>query len=572
MSSKLAGMGSKGRKAFQGIENPHNRFNRNLERSNRTMTRTNSGMSSLLGLAGRLGLAFSFTQAVGGAIRLGAEFEGTKVAFETMLGSAEKGNKLIDRLFNFSNNSPFDFRSTQQAAETLLGFGVANEKVLPAMKMLGDVSRGNKERFKLMTLAYAQMQSAGKLMGQDLLQMINAGFNPLQYIAEETGESISVLRKKMEQGAISTSMVERAFKRATSQGGKFFNMMEKQSKTVSGKWQIFLGKLQIQTSKTMESIMPHFGKLLDWGINMVEYLPVLVSAMGRFFNSIKDSWIVRTLGNNIEWVTGAMVAYTAVNLSMAAGLRIANLWTKMMTISQWSLNAAFAANPVGFVILAIAALAAGFAYLYNQVGWVRGIVDGAWVAFKNFSRALGEYVIDRIGEVIKGLSGMGKALMHFFNGDWKKAWQVGKQAADDLNPFTGKAKKEFWRKAVTENMLLTQAQYEASKNEAKRNSGKSLFDTLGIKIPGMGGGDSAGATDPTSPTKDLTALTQNGAGAINGGGSRQTNITVTFDKLVENFTISSQNVSQGMAQSEEELKRMLLRVLNSMNQMQTSPV
>lgn len=101
------------------------------------------------------------------------------------------------------------------------------------MKQLGDISLGNSDRFQRLSLAFAQVSAAGKLTGQDLLQMVNAGFNPLQEISKKTGQSISDLKDQMADGAISTKMVEEAMKSATEEGGRFAGGMEKASKTFS---------------------------------------------------------------------------------------------------------------------------------------------------------------------------------------------------------------------------------------------------------------------------------------------------------------------------------------------------
>ena len=79
-----------------------------------------------------------------------------------------------------------------------------------------------KNKLSSLTLAFSQVQSTGRLMGQDLLQMIGQGFNPLQIISEKTGRSMADLKKDMENGAISADMVTEAFKIATSEGGRFF--------------------------------------------------------------------------------------------------------------------------------------------------------------------------------------------------------------------------------------------------------------------------------------------------------------------------------------------------------------
>ncbi|MBQ3213272.1 MAG: tape measure protein [Alistipes sp.] len=105
---------------------------------------------------------------------------------------------------------------------------------MPILRQLGDVSMGNAERFKSLALAFAQATSAGKLQGQDLLQMINAGFNPLNEIAKKTGKSIGQLKDDMSKGKISAQDLADALASATAQGGQFYGMLEKQSKGIEG--------------------------------------------------------------------------------------------------------------------------------------------------------------------------------------------------------------------------------------------------------------------------------------------------------------------------------------------------
>lgn len=170
------------------------------------------------------------------ALKASSDFEQANVQFGVMLGSAEKASKLVNELQNMANVTPFETQDLLDASKTLLNFGTNLEEILPDLQMLGDISGGNRERMRSMTLAFSQMSSAGRLMGQDLLQMINAGFNPLQVISEKTGKSMAELKDEMGEGKISVEMVKQAFKDATSEGGRFYGMMEKQSETLEGRF------------------------------------------------------------------------------------------------------------------------------------------------------------------------------------------------------------------------------------------------------------------------------------------------------------------------------------------------
>lgn len=174
---------------------------------------------------------------------LGVQQEQLNIAFTTFLGSAEKAKKLMAELTKFSIITPFTPDQVNRAAKTLLAFGTQAKDIIPTLKMIGDVSSGTGKDLAEMAVIFGQIQSTGRLMGQDLLQLINAGFNPLQIISEKTGKSVKVLKEEMEKGLISFDMVKQAFKDATSEGGLFFNLMEKQSESVGGKLSTIAGNL-----------------------------------------------------------------------------------------------------------------------------------------------------------------------------------------------------------------------------------------------------------------------------------------------------------------------------------------
>lgn len=567
MSSKLSKISQKGQSTFNDINKKHENFNRNVDASKSKLAGMSNGLSSVVGLLGRIGVAFTVTGLATSIVNLGAEIEQTRVSFETMLGSAKKGDALIENLFDFANRSPYNVRTVQRNAETLLGFGLAHEKVLPAMRMLGDVSRGNKERFNNMTLAYAQMQSAGKLMGQDLLQMINAGFNPLQYISEATGKSMSVLRKEMEQGAISSDMVEQAFARATGEGGKFFNLMNKQSQTFSGKMQILIGKTQIWAMNFGQKLLPVLSRFVDWGIAVVDFLPQIPAYFQAVKQTIQDNIVpISLLTASLISLNAGLIWSKLSFLAFTVQFKAYVIWTKIATAAQWLWNAALKANPIGLIIAALFALAAGIAYAYQKVGWFRGGIQAIWETMKGFGNAIKEFVVDRIKQMIAGITGIGASLMAFFRGDWKKAWELGKEATKNLTGI-GVGNGSKFMGNMKKTGVLAQTAYLQGISEANENKRKSsIFD----KIKGAAGDNTSGGA--LSPAGALADPLKSGIDNITGGGNRQTNINVSFDKLVENFTVQTQTFEQGMDESFENFKRMLLRVMNSANQMQTAPV
>lgn len=166
-------------------------------------------------------------------ISIRSEMESLHVSFKNLAGE-QMGNELFEQLKEYELRTPMIMNDLAQGAQTMLAFNIPAQDVMQHLKAIGDISMGDSEKFKSLTLAFSQMSATGKLMGQDLLQMINAGFNPLQVISEQTGKSIGQLKEEMEKGAISTKMVQDAFHAAASEGGQFNGMLEAQSKTLKG--------------------------------------------------------------------------------------------------------------------------------------------------------------------------------------------------------------------------------------------------------------------------------------------------------------------------------------------------
>ena len=203
------------------------------------------GKSGLLGSLG--GLATSARLFIGGAIATSvyefgkaaidarSKVEQLEISFSTLLGSQEKANSLLAELKSYGTVTPYDTEGLAQAARLMLSYGMSANKVMPMLKVLGDIAMGDKEKLQSLALAFSQMSASGRVYKQDLNQMVNAGFNPLQIIAEKTGKSIGELNDELSAGKISVNQIEQAFIDATSEGGKFHNMINNMSNSLEGK-------------------------------------------------------------------------------------------------------------------------------------------------------------------------------------------------------------------------------------------------------------------------------------------------------------------------------------------------
>ena len=183
----------------------------------------------------------AFTRAL---VQTRGEIESLEISFRTLVGNKADADALFGSIKKFAFETPMMLGDLAKGAQLLLAFNVEAGRVMPILKQLGDISMGDSQRFHSLTLAFAQMTAAGRLMGQDLLQMINAGFNPLMEISAKTGKSLMQLRQEMELGAISSQEVTDAFASAASEGGRFFGMLESQSKGIKGSLSNLKGEVE----------------------------------------------------------------------------------------------------------------------------------------------------------------------------------------------------------------------------------------------------------------------------------------------------------------------------------------
>ena len=248
----------------------------------------NSGISKLSGLAksGAAAAATALagvTAALGGGVVAGVKYNATieqyQTSFEVMTGSAEKAEQMVKQLTDLGAKTPFEMTGLADTTQLLMQYGFTADEAISQMMMLGDISQGSADKMNRIAMAYGQMSSAVKVQLEDVKQMIEAGFNPLQEISESTGESMSSLYDRISKGTLSVDEITASMERSTSAGGKYFQSMEKQSQTVSG-----------QLSTLKDNAMQLLGSLTS-GISSVlgeDILPAVNEMLGSLNDAFQD--------------------------------------------------------------------------------------------------------------------------------------------------------------------------------------------------------------------------------------------------------------------------------------------
>lgn len=167
-------------------------------------------------------------------VTLWSNLEKTTVAFETMLGSSELAKSTLEDLSDFASKTPFDIVGIRDNAKQLLAMGVNIDNLLPTMKMLGDLSAGLSVDMGRLTLAYGQTLAKWVLQGGELKQFMEAGVPLISELAKQFWVAEGAIYDMTSAGEISARDVSQALESMTSDGGRFANLMEKQSATFWG--------------------------------------------------------------------------------------------------------------------------------------------------------------------------------------------------------------------------------------------------------------------------------------------------------------------------------------------------
>lgn len=331
---------------------------------------------------GGLALGAGFTMLAKTGIEAAMTMEGLTAQFTVMTGSAEKAKNVIGEIAAFAEKTPFDKLGLSNAAKTLMAFGLQSEKVVPTLKMLGDIAGADQNKLNGLALVFGQIQSTGRLMGQDLLQLINQGFNPLTEISKQTGMSVADLKKAMEKGAISADMVTLAFKSATSAGGLFYGNLEAQSQTLQGR----ISTLKDNFVTALQNMAEAFLPLLKSGVDVLiafDWTPIVakVQAFGNALSNIpfEDllAWVRRlsilvvafaTRDLQVTLINAFMKAaavgssaFQNMTLSFAGFRNIAVTGAKSIGLAMKT-----ALGPIGMALLAIEGFVEAYNWLENR--------------------------------------------------------------------------------------------------------------------------------------------------------------------------------------------------------------
>lgn len=292
-------------------------------------------LSSLTKIAGWVAVAGGVAMVGKEVYQLGADMEQTRVAFGTFLGDQEKANQLIGQIQQFGAVTPFETPELLKASKMLLSAGISADNVTANLRMIGDVASGSAVPIEELAQIFQKATNKGKIQAEELNQFSERGIPILGELAKMFGVTKAEVMKMGETGAITSDVMNQAFINMTSNGGIFYDMMNKQSKTTAGRMSTLIDNLKNIGIKLFDLVQP--------------VINAFISLAGAI---LENKSLLKDIGIVVGILTGAFVGY-----KIAVGL--ATLFTGGFSTAFASLNAIMYANPIGFIVGAIALLVAG---------------------------------------------------------------------------------------------------------------------------------------------------------------------------------------------------------------------
>ena len=339
--------------------------------------------------------ASSLKSVVKSGLDYNAQMESYLTNFKVMLGDEQLAAEKLEEIRRMAASTPFSLSDLTEGTQTLLQFGIAADDTTGVLKQLGDISLGNADKLQTLVRAYGKMSSAQKVTLENVNMMIDAGFNPLNQICDATGESMSALYKRISDGKVSFNELEAAVAAATSEGGQFYNGMLEASQTFNGRLSTLKDNVDALTGELNSGLFSALGDIIVKANELV----VSITEDDAKMAALKETIGVLTAA--VVAVTAAVLSYkatvaaataitalhTAATTAMAAAHKAAAAGATGLQVAQAALNTVLSANPIGLVVAALAALAAGLVTAYHTSETFRNIVNGAFQAVASIAQS-----------------------------------------------------------------------------------------------------------------------------------------------------------------------------------------
>ncbi len=478
---------------------------------------------------------------IGGfALNAYGKMEQLGISFESMLGSVDAATSMVKKLMTFAASTPFQLEGIGASAKQLLAFGVSAGDIINRLTLLGNISAGANIPLEEMASIFGKAKAKGKAMTEELLQLSDRGVPIIAALAKGLGKTKNEIFTLASQGKISFDILLKGLQSMTAEGGIFHAQMQKQSQSLFG----IYSTLKDNVFNALSEIGRTINEVFDVKSNMQALILWVQDATKRFVEFAKVHPELTKIGLGLSvivaaagpvlLVVGALASGFGV-VASGAGLVAGGLGSLIAVVGNFitalragygvmaAFNLVLAANPIGLVVTAIAALAAGAYLIYRNWKPISGFFKGLWddikAAFDEgfvqgvlkvlelFNPAI--WVLKGANKLVKALTGIDLAKV---GGEWIGGLEDG--AKQKWSKFVG------WLSDAVTGLMDWMPDW------VKEHLG---FDSAGqLQIPNAAAGAQAAAIKPAIGPQSGTSHTRVGG-----------EIKVAFENAPTNMRVKS---------------------------------
>jgi len=461
----------------------------------------------LLALVNPIGLvsgalaAIGVTGGVSSMLKLSANAESLAVSFEVLLGSAEKAKEMMEDINRFAAKTPFEQQELAGVTKQLLGYGVAQEDIIPTLKQLGDMAALSGSRLDELARAFGKAKGKGKVQGEVFEMFTDRGIGIMKELAKVIGVAETEVADLGSKGKVSFGHLQEAMRNMTSEGGLYYQGMEKLSGTKGGLWSTLTGNVKVAMGQVGTMIYEAFnlGDVLkdagsfaeNFKANFGEQIKTALQTVAQWaaytWESIKAlaGWI-----RNLWEAHGPLILKLAKFAAILGGVVVA-VSAVSAVISALGAGIAFLVSPIGLVVVAMAALAVFFEdafkgivsdlmYLIQnwdmmwRLAWenTKLAVSNTWERVKTFFVNIGELLVwfagnwqDVFLSAAKLVASVFSNVWHNLREGWNELWSwiSGRDYEADFKPLL-----DGFKSTIKELPELTKAAVRKSTPEIDR--------------------------------------------------------------------------------------------------------
>lgn len=563
------------------------------------MSSFNNSMNSLASQLAKIGGALSLT-VTAPLVALGkamvdqvSSIEQYKIAFDVMLGSVEKGSEMLQKITDFAIKTPFTLPEVAAASKQLLAFGISGEKIIPTLKSIGDVASGTGTDLSRLILNFGQVATQGKLTGRELRDFSVAGVPLVAELAKNLGVAKDQIQGMVSSGQIGFPAVEQAFTSMTSKGGRFFDLMDKQSKTLAGtlsnmkddfvkvsmaflgisqeaghtgeiiKGSIFesLKKLATEGLAGMDKLVKMFNELDQTTKNTILAVAGFVAALGPLaLVAAAIAAIIATLSTTVGIIVAGFAAFGLAliflrdsglaPLLIAVSVAVASFMAMSAIMPLLTGGILTMSGAMGVAASATIALEGALAILTGPIGLIALALGVITLGFISMKKAEGE-LRESTDTLYESLSKLGNVNIN------------SKKIGDQLKSLMATVKKDSEEMSASAQINANIKGGTFSNTEIEQR--KKDIDDLRAKTIEMG--RAFGATQPQieGMTKDLTFFkeyvnpTSEDLKTLNTELNRLNSVEFTdainaFNSTVQNYQKGGLTISQAVTAARSDMK------------------